>query len=113
MKKKVFIVIGIFILGIALFVGIYKIANPPVRYFKGEIIKIEDNDKHLVFTVKEDEDTIHTVLVSYIKLITYRGTDETDYAHNIETGVYIEGNYYHDWWHKGEFAEKIEVIDKF
>ena len=113
MKKKVFIVIGIFILSIALFVGIYRIANPPVRYFRGEIIKIEDNDEHLVFTVKENEDTLHTVHVRYIKLITYRGTDETDYAHNIETGIYIEGNYYHDWWHKREFAEKIEVIENF
>ena len=48
MKKKVFIVIGSFVFIIALFIGICKIANSPVRYFKGEIIKIEDNDKHLV-----------------------------------------------------------------
>ena len=113
MKKKFFIVIGIFIFIIALFVGIYKIANPSVHYFRGEIIKIEDNDEHLVFTVKETEDTIHTVHVTYIDLITYRDTDKTEYAHNIETGVYIQGNYYHDWLHKREFAEKIEIIEKF
>ena len=113
MKKNVFIIIGIFILSIALFVGIYKIANPPVRYFRGEIVKIEDNDKHLVFTVKENEDTLHTVHVIYIHFITYRGTEKGEYAHNIETGIYIEGNYYHDWWHKREFAEKIEIIENF
>ena len=113
MKKKVFIVIGILAFSIALLIGICKILNPPVRYFRGEIVKIEDNNEHLVFTVKENEDTIHTVHATYIKLITYRGTDETDYAHNIETGIYIEGNYYHDWWHKREFAKKIEVIERF
>ena len=111
MKKKVFIVIGISILSIAFLVGIFSILNPPVRYFKGEIIKIEKNDNHLVFTVKENEDTLHTVHVLYIEPLTYRGTDEIDYAYQIETGAYIEGNYCHKWWQKQEFAEKIEIVE--
>lgn len=111
MKKKIFIIISILILLIALSVGIYKAANSPVRHFKGEVVKIEKVDHHLVFTVKEDEETQYIVHVRTIKLVIYSDSDEEGYAHNIEIGDYVEGNYYNDWLHRREFAEKIVVIE--
>lgn len=111
MKKKICIITGALILFVALCIGIYSIANSPVRYFKGEVVEIKEADEHLVLTIKENEETQYTVHVRYIKLITYRDTNEKDYAHNIEIGDYVEGNYYNDWLHKRDFAEKIVVSE--
>jgi len=111
--KKVFILIGIIVsivILLALCVGIYKIINQPIVYFKGEVINIEDNDAHLIFTVRENNGTQHIVRARYIKMITYSDSDKDGYAYNsIKVGDYIEGNYYHHWLYKPDFAEKIVV----
>lgn len=112
MKKKAIIIISVLALILSSFVVFLMVYNTPERYFKGEVIKIEELDEHLVFTVKENEEKQHIVHATYIDFVKYANSDENDYAHNIEVGDYIEGFYHNKFPYKKEFAKEICLIEK-
>lgn len=110
MKKKVLIMISAIVL-ISL-IAVLITFDTPERHFKGEIVQIEKDENHLVFTVREDEKTEHIVHMRHIKHFDYIDSDEGGYAHNLRVGDYMEGTYYNGFPYEKEFAKEVQVMRK-
>ena len=111
--KKVLIILGVLFLIVAVGAGIYMVIDSPIRYFKGEVVRIEDVDEHKVLVVKENEKTEHLVHITILTTFTEGDSDEISYAYfNIRPGDYIEGVYHNEFPYKKEFAKEMVRIEK-